>query len=77
MWGFVLLAYFVFTLKTNAVFAGIFLFVTIGAWILSGAYWKVSTGDYDEAMRLQKVSRRMSHPRSCLLLSISNETNIC
>jgi uncharacterized protein len=56
VWGFVLLMFFIFTLKTNMVFAGIFLFVTLGAWILSGAYWKVSTGDYDQAGQLQKVS---------------------
>lgn len=56
VWGFVLLMFFIFTLKTNMVFAGIFLFVTLGAWILSGAYWKVSTGDYGEAGKLQKVS---------------------
>jgi len=34
---------------------GIFGFVTIGSWVLSGAYWKVSTGHFDEAGRLQKV----------------------
>jgi uncharacterized protein len=56
VWGFVLLMFFIFTLKTNMVFAGIFLFVTLGAFILSGAYFKVSTGDYDQAGKLQKVS---------------------
>jgi hypothetical protein len=56
VWGFALFTFFIFTLKTNAVFAGIFLFVTIAAWVLSGAYWKVSTGDYDKAKDLQKVS---------------------
>jgi succinate-acetate transporter protein len=56
VWGFALFTFFIFTLKTNTVFALIFLFVTLGAWVLSGAYWKVSTGDYDEARKLQKVS---------------------
>lgn len=55
VWGFVLLMFFVFTLKTNMVFGGIFLFVTLGAWVLSGAYWRVSTGDFGQAGQLQKV----------------------
>lgn len=61
VWGFALFTFFIFTLKTNAVFAGIFGFVTIAAWVLSAAYWKVSTGDYDKAADLQKVCT--SHPR--------------
>ena len=56
VWGFALFTFWIFTLKTNIVFAGIFFFVTLGAWILSGAYWRVSTGDYGQAMQLQKVS---------------------
>jgi hypothetical protein len=56
VWGFALLTFFVFTLKTNMIFAGIFFFVTLGSFILSGAYWRVSTGDYSQAMALQKVS---------------------
>lgn len=56
VWGFALFTFFIFTLKTNSIFALIFLFVTLGAWVLSGAYWKVSTGDYDQARKLQKVS---------------------
>ncbi|KAL9087133.1 MAG: hypothetical protein Q9165_006784 [Trypethelium subeluteriae] len=55
VWGFALFTFFIFTLKTNCVFAGIFLFVTIGAWLLSGAYFKVGTGDYAMAERLQKT----------------------
>jgi len=55
VWGFALFTFFIFTLKTNAVFAGIFGFVTVAAWVLSGAYWKVSTGDYDKAADLQKA----------------------
>ena len=55
VWGFALLTFWIFTLKTNVVFALIFLFVTIGAWILAGAYWKVASGDYAMAGDLQKV----------------------
>ncbi|PSK46213.1 Protein alcS [Elsinoe australis] len=55
VWGFALLTFFIFTLRTNAVFASIFLFVTIGVFILSGAYWKVSTGDFSQAQALQKA----------------------
>ena len=56
VWGFALFTFFIFTLKTNIIFASIFLFVTMGAWVLSAAYWKVSTGDYAQAANLQKVS---------------------
>lgn len=55
VWGFWLFTTFVFTLKTNMVFAGIFLCAFISSFIFSGAYWKVSTGDYEVAGRLQKV----------------------
>jgi len=55
VWGFALFTFFIFTLKTNIVFAAIFFFVTIAAWVLSGAYWKVASGDYVTAGQLQKV----------------------
>ena len=58
VWGFALFTFWIFTLKTNVVFALIFLFVTIGAWVLSGAYWKVASGSYDTALKLQKVGGR-------------------
>jgi hypothetical protein len=64
VWGFALLTFFIFTLKTNMVFAAIFFFVTLGAWILSGAYWSVSTGNYGRAMDLQKVSLCGSEPQN-------------
>ena len=60
VWGFALGTFWMFTIRINAVFAGIFGFVTIGAWVLSGAYWKVSTGHFDEAQKLQKVSRSVT-----------------
>lgn len=56
IWGFWLFTTFVFTLKTNMVFAAIFLCAFISSFIFSGAYWKVAVGEYDTAMRLQKVS---------------------
>jgi len=55
VWGFWLFTTWIFTLKTNTVFALIFFFAFISSFILSGAYWKVSTGDYDMAMKLQKA----------------------
>jgi succinate-acetate transporter protein len=55
VWGYALFTFFIFTLKTNTVFALIFLFVTLAAWVLSGAYWKVASGDYVMAGHLQKV----------------------
>jgi len=56
VWGFALFTFFIFTCKINSVFAAIFLFVSTGSWVLSGAYWKVSAGDFDAASKLQKVS---------------------
>lgn len=56
VWGFALFTFFIFTCKINAVFAAIFLLVSVAAWVLSGAYWKVAEGDYAAAERLQKVS---------------------
>jgi succinate-acetate transporter protein len=55
VWGFTLATFFVFTLKTNTVFALIFFCVDVGVWCLSAAYWKVASGDYDTAAKLQKV----------------------
>lgn len=55
VWGFALFTFWIFTLKTNVIFALIFFFVTLGAWILAGAYFKVASGDYVMATRLQTV----------------------
>lgn len=55
VWGFWLFTTWIFTLKTNTVFALIFLFAFMSSFIIGGAYWKVSTGDYAMAMKLQKV----------------------
>jgi len=53
VWGFALFTFFIFTLKTNTVFALIFGLVSIAAWVLAGAYWKVASGDYVMAGHLQ------------------------
>ncbi|KAK3311556.1 GPR1/FUN34/yaaH family-domain-containing protein [Chaetomium strumarium] len=55
VWGFALFTFFIFTCKINAVFAAIFCLVSVAAWVLSGAYWKLSWGDYDAAGKLQKA----------------------
>lgn len=55
VWGFTLFTFFIFTLKTNTIFALIFLFSSTGVFILSAAYWNVSWGNYTHAMTLQKV----------------------
>jgi succinate-acetate transporter protein len=58
VWGVWLFTIFLFTLKTNVVFALIFLFAFTSNFVIGGAYWKVSTGDFDMAMKLQKVRHR-------------------
>jgi succinate-acetate transporter protein len=58
VWGFALGTFWLFTIRINAVFAGIFGFVTIGSWVLSGAYWALSDGKFDKALKLQKVRHR-------------------
>jgi len=55
VWGFWLFTTWIFTLKTNTVFALIFLFAFMSSFLFSAAYWKVSTGDYTMAMHLQKA----------------------
>lgn len=55
VWEFALGTFWIFTLRINVVFAGIFLFVTIGSWVLSGAYWALSDGKFDKALKLQKT----------------------
>lgn len=37
VWGFILLTFFIFSIRINAVLSVIFLLVTVGAWVLSGA----------------------------------------
>ncbi|KAI0593199.1 GPR1/FUN34/yaaH family-domain-containing protein [Biscogniauxia sp. FL1348] len=55
VWGFALFTFFVFTLRINAVFALIFGLVSVAAWVLAGAYFKVAAGEYETAGRLQKT----------------------
>ena len=66
VWGFALFTFFIFTLKTNLVFALIFFFVSLGAWVLSGAYWKVASGNYAMAMKLQKTGGALLFIVGCL-----------
>ncbi|PMD30073.1 plasma membrane ammonium transporter [Hyaloscypha variabilis F] len=55
VWGFWLFTTWIFTLKTNMIFASIFFFAFISSFLFSAAYWKVSTGDYSMATKLQKT----------------------
>lgn len=55
VWGFALFTFFIFTTMINTVFALIFLLVSVACWVLSGAYWKVASGDYTTAGHLQKA----------------------
>ncbi|KAJ9616124.1 hypothetical protein H2204_014068 [Knufia peltigerae] len=55
VWGFALLTFLVLSLRTNMVFVMMFVSITAGAWVLSGAYWKLSTGDLELAGQLQKA----------------------
>jgi len=57
VWGFVMFTFWVFTLKTNVVFATIFILVTVEDWILAAAFWKVADGRYKYARTLQEVCR--------------------
>ncbi|RVX65992.1 hypothetical protein B0A52_09918 [Exophiala mesophila] len=59
VWGFALFTFFILSTKTNLGLVSIFVFVTTGAFLLSGAYWKVSTGDYATAKTLQKAGGAM------------------
>lgn len=58
-WGFAFLTYLIFALKTNAVFAGIFLTAAVAVWVLAGAYFKTATGDYTAAGTLQTVREHL------------------
>ncbi|TVY14138.1 Protein alcS [Lachnellula arida] len=55
VWGFWLFTMWIFTLRTNTVSAVMFLLSFCSCFILGASYWKVSTGDYPMAMRLQKA----------------------
>ncbi len=56
VWGFAFFTFFVFTTRLNVVLAIIFSLTAIATWILAGAYFKSSWGDYEAAGKLQKVS---------------------
>ena len=65
VWGFVMFTYFLFTLRTNTVFAGIFFTATVGCFLLSAAYWEVSAGHYATAAHLQTVSSSNAGEATC------------
>jgi uncharacterized protein len=53
--GFTMFTFFIFTLKTNTVFALIFACTTSAVFTLSSAYFHVALGNYAMATRLQHV----------------------
>lgn len=53
--GFTMFTFFIFTLKTNTIFALIFAFTTSAVFVLSSAYWHVALGNYTMATQLQHV----------------------
>jgi len=53
--GFALSTSWQFTMRINLLLAGIFGFVTLRLWILSGAYWAPSNRHFKKALRLQKL----------------------
>ncbi|CAK7234324.1 hypothetical protein SBRCBS47491_008909 [Sporothrix bragantina] len=55
VWGFAILTLGIFSLKTNVVFATIYLILIVFAFVMSGCYWKLSTGNVDMAVTLQKT----------------------
>ena len=57
--GFAMFSFFIFTLKTNLVFAMIFALVTAAVFVLASAYFHVAMGAYEMAIQLQHVS--LSH----------------
>lgn len=50
------MTYLIFALKTNMVFAGIFLVAAAAVWTLAGAYFATATGNYTTAGNCQTVS---------------------
>ncbi|KAK3695665.1 GPR1/FUN34/yaaH family-domain-containing protein [Podospora appendiculata] len=59
VWGFAFFTFFVFACKINVVFAAIFLLVSTTCFVLSGMYWKISTGDMVAAGHLQTAGGAM------------------
>ncbi|KAI0144535.1 GPR1/FUN34/yaaH family-domain-containing protein [Xylariaceae sp. FL1272] len=55
VYGFAFITFFVFTLKINTVLATIFALTATATWILAGAYFKLSVGEFETAGKLQKA----------------------
>lgn len=66
VWGFALFTFFCFTIMVNILFSLIFFFVTVGAFVLAGAYFNVANGNFDRAMNLQKAGGAILFVVACL-----------
>ncbi|CAK7568200.1 MAG: hypothetical protein SEPTF4163_006185 [Sporothrix epigloea] len=55
VWGFAIFTLTIFSLKTNAVFATIYVILTAFSFVMSGCYWRLSAGDTGMAVGLQKA----------------------
>lgn len=55
VWGFAMATFGLFTIRMNLVFVSIFSLAAVATWVLSAAYWAVSTGSFDRALKLKKV----------------------
>lgn len=69
--GCTMFTFFIFTLKTNTVFALIFALVTAANFILSCAYWNVASGNFTMATHLQHVCL----PYSLIAFSFPTDRN--
>jgi uncharacterized protein len=55
--GLLVFMYAICSLRTNMVFFGIFFFLDIALFLLTGAYWKAAQGDVEAFEKLSIVSR--------------------
>jgi len=57
--GIIVFMYLICSIRINVVFFGIFLFLDIALFLLTGAYWKASAGDLVAFEKLEIVSWRV------------------
>ncbi|CAK7200893.1 hypothetical protein SEUCBS139899_003592 [Sporothrix eucalyptigena] len=55
VWGFAIFTLGIFSLKINVVFVAIYAILIAFAFVMSGCYWRLSFGDVDNAVKLQKA----------------------
>ncbi|CAK7273486.1 hypothetical protein SEPCBS119000_005681 [Sporothrix epigloea] len=55
VWAFAIFTLTIFSLKTNVVFATIYVVLTAFSFVMSGCYWRLSSGDAGMAANLQKA----------------------